>query len=131
MLVFAAGAGVLLAKIGAYRPLHALAFALIAITFGLFTLMGNSTSKVAWVFFELIGSVGTGFTLSTLLPAIMAPLADADTAVSSATYSFVRCFVSLPSTGAYSSCGPIVSLINNSRAISGESRSQASFSTLS
>lgn len=101
MLVFAAGAGVLLAKIGAYRPLHAFAFALIAITFGLFTLMGNRTSKVAWVFFELIGSVGTGFTLSTLLPAIMAPLADADTAVSSATYSFVRCFVSLPYTGAH------------------------------
>lgn len=96
MLVFAAGAGVLLAKIGAYRPLHAFAFALIAIAFGLFTRMSNSTSKVAWVFFELIGSVGTGFTLSTLLPTIMAPLADADTAVSSATYSFVRCFVSLP-----------------------------------
>ncbi|KAK7700964.1 hypothetical protein SLS64_010558 [Diaporthe eres] len=96
MLVSAAIAGTLLAKIGAYRPLHAFAFAVIAVTFGLFTLFDNNTSKVTWAFFEIIGSVGTGFTLSTLLPAIMAPLADSDTAVSSATYSFVRSFVGLP-----------------------------------
>lgn len=132
MLVCAAAAGVLLAKIGAYRPLHAFAFGVIAITFGLFTLMKNDTSKVAWVFFELIGSVGTGVTLSTLLPAIMAPLADADTAVSSATYSFVRCFVSCPSDSSILECSSTaLSLINDSRATFGASHFQASFSMLS
>lgn len=95
MLVFAAVAGGFLAKLGRYKPMHAVAFGVIAITFGLFTLLDRSTPKVEWAFFELIGSFGTGLTLSTLLPAIMAPLKDSDTAVASATYSFTRSFVSI------------------------------------
>lgn len=94
MLVFAAVAGGFLAKSGRYKPIHAVAFGVIAVTFGLFTLLDRSTPKVEWAFFELIGSFGTGLTLSTLLPAIMAPLKDSDTAVASATYSFTRSFVS-------------------------------------
>lgn len=95
MLVFAAVAGGVLAKLGRYKPIHAVAFGVIAVTFGLFTLLDRSTPKIEWAFFELIGSFGTGLTLSTLLPAIMAPLKDSDTAVASATYSFTRSFVSI------------------------------------
>lgn len=99
MLVFAAVAGGVLSKLGRYKPLHAVAFGIIAITFGLFTLLDSDTTKVEWAFFELLGSFGTGLTLSTLLPAIMAPLKDSDTAVASATYSFTRSFVSIFSNG--------------------------------
>ncbi|KAI9647931.1 hypothetical protein NHQ30_004320 [Ciborinia camelliae] len=91
-LVFATMSGILLSKLGAYRPLHATAFALSAVGFGLFTLLDGSTSKVAWAFFQLIASAGSGMILSILLPAIMAGLPESDVASASAAYSFVRTF---------------------------------------
>ncbi|PQE32926.1 major Facilitator Superfamily protein [Rutstroemia sp. NJR-2017a WRK4] len=91
-LVFATMSGILLSKLGAYRPLHTTAFALSAIGFGLFTLLDESTSKVAWAFFQLIASAGSGMILSILLPAIMAGLPESDVASASAAYSFVRTF---------------------------------------
>ncbi|PQE04871.1 major Facilitator Superfamily protein [Rutstroemia sp. NJR-2017a BBW] len=91
-LVFATMSGILLSKFGAYRPLHATAFALSAVGFGLFTLLDGSTSKVAWAFFQLIASAGSGMILSILLPAIMAGLPESDVASASAAYSFVRTF---------------------------------------
>ncbi|KAF2177793.1 MFS general substrate transporter [Zopfia rhizophila CBS 207.26] len=91
-LVSAVVAGVLLSKIGAYRPLHAVAFTLSCIGFGLFTLLKSSTPKVAWVFYELIASAGAGIVQSVLLPAIMAALPESDVASASATYSFLRTF---------------------------------------
>lgn len=91
-LVFAVIAGALLSKYGKYRTLHALAFALSSIAFGLFTLLGPKTAKAAYVWFELIASFGMGMVMSVLLPAIMAPLPEKYVASSSATYSFVRTF---------------------------------------
>ncbi|KAJ8121363.1 hypothetical protein O1611_g10124 [Lasiodiplodia mahajangana] len=91
-LVFAVVAGSLLTKFGAYRPLHAVAFALSAIAFGLFTLLNSSTAKVAWVFFQLIASAGCGMILSVLLPAIMAGLPESDVASASGTFSFIKNF---------------------------------------
>jgi MFS family permease len=91
-LVFATVAGLLLNKTGAYRPLHASSFALSATGFGLFTLLNGSTPKVAWVFYQLINSAGSGLILCVLLPAIMAGLPESDVASSSATCSFIRTF---------------------------------------
>ncbi|KAF1852228.1 MFS general substrate transporter [Cucurbitaria berberidis CBS 394.84] len=91
-LVFAVVAGTLLSKFGKYRPLHALAFALASVAFGLFTLLGPNTPEFAYVLFELIASAGMGMIMSVLLPAIMAPLPEKYVASSSATYSFVRTF---------------------------------------
>ncbi|KAI0388905.1 MFS general substrate transporter [Xylariaceae sp. FL0594] len=91
-LVFVVVAGSLLSKFGAYRPLHGIAFALSAISFGLFTLLDSATTKVAWVFFQLIASAGCGMVLSVLLPAIMAGLPESDVAAASATFSFIRNF---------------------------------------
>ncbi|EFE43625.1 hypothetical protein TRV_01586 [Trichophyton verrucosum HKI 0517] len=84
--------GILLSKFGTYRPIHAVSFALSAIGFGLLTLLNSRTKTVAWVFFQLIAGAGSGTILSALLPAIMAALAEADVASSSATFSFVRTF---------------------------------------
>lgn len=72
--------------------LHAVAFALASVAFGLFTLLGPNTSKVTYVWLELIAGAGIGAVMSVLLPAIMAPLPESYVASSSATYSFVRTF---------------------------------------
>ncbi|KAF1942706.1 MFS general substrate transporter [Clathrospora elynae] len=90
MLVFAVVAGVLMKKIGKYKLLHAASFAISAIGFGLLTLLDESTAK--WAVFQLITDAGLGFSLSTLLPAIMAPLSETDVASSIVTYSFIRSF---------------------------------------
>jgi MFS family permease len=84
--------GALLSKFGAYRPAHAAAFAISAVAFGLFTLLDSDTKTVAWAFFQLIAAAGTGITMSTMLPAIMAGLPESDVALSSAAYSFIRNF---------------------------------------
>ncbi len=91
-LVFAVIGGVLLSKTGVYRPFHAASFALSAVGFGLFTLLDNQTPSVAWVFFQLIISVGHGFTLSTLLPAILVGLPESFVASGTAAYAFVKTF---------------------------------------
>ncbi|KAF3016507.1 hypothetical protein E8E14_011021 [Neopestalotiopsis sp. 37M] len=91
-LGFAATSGVLLAKFGAYRPLHATAFALSAMGFGLLTLLDDSTPKAEWVVFELIASAGCGLVLSVLLPAIMAALPEGDVASASAAFNFMKTF---------------------------------------
>lgn len=91
-LTFAVVAGILLSKLGAYRPLHASSFALTAIAFGLLTLLDEHSSKVAWVFYQLIASAGSGIIMSVLLPAIMAALPESDVASSSAAYGFIRTF---------------------------------------
>ncbi|KAI1405346.1 MFS general substrate transporter [Hypoxylon fuscum] len=91
-LVFAVIAGILLSHLGKYRPLHAVSLALLALAFGLMTRLDADTAKAAWAWYELIGSMGSGLTLSTLLPAIMAGLPESDVAVASSTYSFIRTF---------------------------------------
>jgi hypothetical protein len=90
-LMLAVVGGVLLSKFGTYRPFHAVAFAFSAIGTGLFTLL-DASSVAKWAIFQLIASVGSGLALSTLLPAIMAGLPEADVAGASAAYSFTRSF---------------------------------------
>ncbi|KAI3317914.1 MFS general substrate transporter [Xylariaceae sp. AK1471] len=91
-LVSAVVGGVALSKIGAYKPFHAAAFALSTIGFGLFTLLSPRTPTVAWVFFQLIASVGAGFPLATLLPAIMVALSESTVASATAAYAFIKTF---------------------------------------
>lgn len=91
-LVFAVVAGTLLSKFGRYKPLHAVAFILSSVAFGLLTMLNANTAKVASVWFELIAAAGMGMIMSVLLPAIMAPLPESYVASSSATYGFVRNF---------------------------------------
>ena len=90
MLAAAVIAGLLMEKMGKYKPLHAASFTIAATGFGLLTLLDESTVK--WAIFQLILGAGLGLSLSTLLPAIMAGLNEKDVASSTATYSFVRTF---------------------------------------
>ncbi|KAI0868316.1 major facilitator superfamily domain-containing protein [Hypoxylon argillaceum] len=92
LLFFAAVGGILLSKYGAYRPIHAAAFALSLISYGLYTTLQQHTPKVAWAFFQLIGAAGLGPTLSIILPAILVALPESDVASATAVFSFIKTF---------------------------------------
>ncbi|SPQ23114.1 bd05137c-1901-4156-ae0c-36dc4c765811 [Thermothielavioides terrestris] len=101
-LFAAAVGGVLMSHLGVYRPIHVAAFALSAVGFGLFTLLGPDTPKVAWAWYELVTVIGLGPTISTVLPAILAGLPQSDVAAATAVFSFIKTFgfvwgVSIPS----------------------------------
>ncbi|KAI9776759.1 MAG: hypothetical protein M1839_009403 [Geoglossum umbratile] len=92
LVPFAAIGGTLLTKFGRYRPIHHAGFALVVIGFGLYTLLDESSSTGAWVGYQIIQSAGAGLVIPTVLPAVLAPLTDADTALAAATWSFLRSF---------------------------------------
>ncbi|KAH9990389.1 major facilitator superfamily protein [Xylariaceae sp. FL0662B] len=92
-LIPAAGlVGIVMSKLGRYRPIHHLGYAIMTISFGLFSLLNAGSSTGAWVGYQVVGAIGTGLLIPTLLPAVMAPLTDADTAQAAATWAFLRSF---------------------------------------
>jgi MFS family permease len=92
IILFAGIGGVTMSKLGRYRPIHYVGYAIILLGFGLFTLLDEKSSIVAWVGFQMIESAGVGLIISTLLPAVTAPLAESDTALAAATWTFIRNF---------------------------------------
>ncbi|GAW16653.1 hypothetical protein ANO14919_060890 [Xylariales sp. No.14919] len=84
--------GLLLTKFGRYKPILVVALAFIVIGFGLFSLLDENASTGAWVGFQIIESVGTGLAIPALLPALLAPLTDKDTALATGTWAFMRSF---------------------------------------
>lgn len=88
----AAGGGGIMSKTGKYRPIHFVGFALMTIGFGLFSLLDKDSSTGRWVGYQILAGAGAGLVIPTLLPAIMAPLAEADTALATATWAFLRSF---------------------------------------
>ncbi|KAI1126743.1 major facilitator superfamily protein [Nemania abortiva] len=92
LIPFAAVGGGTMSKFGKYKPAHYIGFALLVIGFGLFTLLDENSPTGQWVGFQIISAAGAGVVIPTLLPAVMAPLADSDTAVATATWSFLRSF---------------------------------------
>jgi hypothetical protein len=91
-LFFAVVGGLALTKFGAYRPIHAVAFGLGTVDFGLFTLLNEATPRVAWAWYELVMTMGLGMTVSTILPAIMAGLPEGEVAAATAAFSFIKTF---------------------------------------
>ncbi|KAI1177085.1 major facilitator superfamily domain-containing protein [Nemania sp. FL0916] len=91
-LVFAALSGIIMSKSGHYKFLHFVAFASCTVGCGLLTTIGHGTPTVAWVFFEIILSIGLGVSVSTILPATLAALPQSDVAAASAAFAFVRSF---------------------------------------
>ncbi|KAI1822719.1 multidrug resistance protein Fnx1 [Xylaria intraflava] len=102
-LPFAVIAGTALSKWGRYRPWHFIGFALCAIGYGLLTRLDSNTNTGYWIGIQLIVAAGLGVLFTTTLPAIQAPLPEADTAVTTATWGFLRSFggvwgVAIPSS---------------------------------
>ncbi|KAK3998218.1 major facilitator superfamily domain-containing protein [Cladorrhinum sp. PSN332] len=84
--------GTALSKLGRYRPLQHAGLALMVVGFGLLTLLDADSNTGRWVGYQLLGALGTGLALPVLLPAVQAPLTDQDTALCTATWSFIRTF---------------------------------------
>ncbi len=92
LIPFAITGGAFMTKTGLYRPAHVAGFALMVVGFGLFSLLDENSSSGSWVSFQIIESAGAGLVIPTLLPAVLAPLAESDTALATATWSFIRSF---------------------------------------
>ncbi|GJC90832.1 efflux pump FUS6 [Colletotrichum liriopes] len=95
ILAILPGAGIgggLMSKLGRYKPIHYVPWAITLIGLGLFTLLDRESSTGAWVGFQIVYSMGAGMLVPTLLPALLAPLSESDTALATATWSFVRSF---------------------------------------
>ena len=89
---FAILAGVGTTKFGRYRPFFFVGTALLAITYGLFTRLDETTSTAYWAGVECIASAGLGVLTTTTWPAVQAPLEEVDQAITTAAWGFVRSF---------------------------------------
>jgi MFS family permease len=92
MIPAAITAGGLLSKLGRYRPIQHVGFALMVVGFGILTLLKEGTSTATWAGLQVPSAIGTGLTLPVLLPAVQVSLREADTALSTSTWAFVRSF---------------------------------------
>ncbi|KAM3454731.1 hypothetical protein NHJ6243_008771 [Beauveria neobassiana] len=84
--------GLLLSKFGRYKPILVFCFATVVIGFGIFTLLDEKSSTGVWVGFQIVESFGAGAGIAAMLPALLAPLTDKDTALATATFGFMRSF---------------------------------------
>lgn len=89
---FAIVGGGIMTKLGRYRPLLMVGFALFPIAIGLFTRLDENSSKGYWAGTQIIGAVAIGIITPVTLPTILTPLAETDVAVATATWAFMRGF---------------------------------------
>lgn len=85
-------AGLVLFKYGRYKPLHIFGFTLTTISAGLYTLLDAESSMATVVIFQIIAGIGTGCTITTMLPAVQAPMSQADVGVATSTWGFIRSY---------------------------------------
>ena len=100
---FAIGAGIALSKLGKYKPIMFFGCVCLSISLGLFSMLDASSTTGFWIGIQFLEAAGLGILLPTTLPAVQAPLDDADTAVITATWGFLRAFggvwgISIPAT---------------------------------
>ena len=87
--------GLVLTKIGRYKPLHIGGFALMTLAAGLYIRLDTSSSLTEVVIFQIIAGLGTGCVLTTLLPAAQADLPQALVAPITSTWGFMRSYGSV------------------------------------
>lgn len=83
---------IVLSKFGRYKHLHVIGFALVTLSLGLFSLLHQHSSTAEWVIFQIIGALGSGMILNTLLPAFQAGIPESDQAAATASWAFIRSF---------------------------------------
>ncbi|KAI0867565.1 putative transporter [Hypoxylon argillaceum] len=94
--------GGLLTKFGTFKPVHWVGFAATSIACGLLSILNGGSPDVAWVFYQIILSIGAGCTLISILPVIQASLPESYAATATSTFNFIRNFgfvwgITLPS----------------------------------
>jgi MFS family permease len=88
-------AAVSLSRWGKFKPIHFVGFAMSTLGMGLCALLDKNTSIAEWAVFQIIIALGIGTVIDTLLPAFQAPVSEADQAVATSTWSFIRGFGSI------------------------------------
>ncbi|TLD09350.1 uncharacterized protein PgNI_07990 [Pyricularia grisea] len=86
----AAIGGGLVTKLGKYRLIHIISFALMTIMMGVFTVLNRNTSLAVNVIFGLIAGIGVGLPNASILTAVQASLPDSLNAASTALFAFIR-----------------------------------------
>ncbi|KAK2594102.1 hypothetical protein QQS21_008205 [Conoideocrella luteorostrata] len=89
---FAILAAIGVSKFGRYRPWFFVGAVFYSVCFGSFTLLDRNSSTAFWAGMQCIGGAAAGVLTTTTLPSIQAPLAEADQAVATAIWAFVRSF---------------------------------------
>lgn len=82
--------GALISRNGHYKINQLVGFALISTGIGCFTLLDQNSTKTQWVVFQIIYAAGTGLLMTAALPAIQAPLSEADVGSATATWGFIQ-----------------------------------------
>lgn len=82
--------GTLVTKLGRFRIIHFVGFALMNIAMGTFTILGRNTPIAVWVILQIIFALGLGVVMACLLSAVQASLPDSLNAASTGTFAFVR-----------------------------------------
>ncbi|CAJ2504341.1 Uu.00g117350.m01.CDS01 [Anthostomella pinea] len=91
----AALAAIAISKWGKFVPVHFVGFAILTLGFGLLSLLSETTSIPEWAVYQIIGALGIGIVIDTLLPAFQAPVAEADQAAATSAWSYLRAFGSI------------------------------------
>jgi MFS family permease len=84
--------GILLSKVGKYRPIHIFGWSAMLVAIGLCSTLDRHSSTATWACFEILGAAGLGSLSISLLPALQAPLEERHAATSAGIYSFARGF---------------------------------------
>ncbi|KAI0905703.1 major facilitator superfamily domain-containing protein [Ustulina deusta] len=84
--------GAVLSRFGKYRIVHFAGVTLMAIGTGTFILFDQNTRLATYASLQIVVGLGSGLLLAVLLPAVQAALTEKDTALSTATWSFIRTF---------------------------------------
>ncbi|KAI9644961.1 hypothetical protein NHQ30_006996 [Ciborinia camelliae] len=92
IIPFGGMTGVIMSKTGRYMLLHWVGFAMNAVGTGLLSTLNESSSRAAWICYQIIVSGGTGIIFTATLPSTLAALEDSEVAVATGTYSFIRSF---------------------------------------
>lgn len=81
-----------MSKSGKYKPIHLIGFGFTSLACGLFSILDVGSSTGEWVGFQLLLSIGAGFTMISILPVIQASLPESYVATATSTFAFVRNF---------------------------------------
>jgi MFS family permease len=92
MIPFSIVAGGGVTAMGRFRPFQLAGISLLTISMGLFSMLDIDSSMGYWVGFQVVCAAGAGMLLTCTLPAVQAPLPEADTAIATATWGFLRSF---------------------------------------
>ncbi|KUL89306.1 hypothetical protein ZTR_03637 [Talaromyces verruculosus] len=87
--------GFIVGQTGQYKPTMISGYATLAIGAGCLTILHASLSTAKWVIFQIITGVRGVLALTATLPAVQAPLAEADVAIATASWGFARAFGSI------------------------------------